>query len=118
RSDVVQNKNQTLGTGPTASRRSAPATQVKERVGRTTLFSSSARSPGRQSLPRVHRHQSPPPLIRMPRMHLDFALRRLGGAHRYHVPPGLFSARNIWYEECSSGHPRCYELSPLALEAL
>src|SRR5215831_10890016 len=41
-----------------------PATQVKERVGRTTLFSSSAMSSGRLFLDRVGRHQSPSPLHR------------------------------------------------------
>jgi hypothetical protein len=59
-----QPQNQTLGTGPTASRRSAPQPQVKERVGRTTLFSSSAMSSGRLFLDRVGRHQSPSPLHR------------------------------------------------------
>jgi len=49
--------------GSTASRRSAP-TQVEERVGRTTLFSSSAMSSGRLFLDRVGRHQSPSPLHR------------------------------------------------------
>jgi hypothetical protein len=48
---------------PTASRRSAP-TQVGERVGRTTLFPSSAMSSGRLFLDRVGRHQSPSPLRR------------------------------------------------------
>jgi hypothetical protein len=41
-----------------------PATQVKERVGRTTPFSSSAMSSGRLFLDRVGRHQSPSPLHR------------------------------------------------------
>ena len=41
-----------------------PVTQVKERVGRTTLFSSSAMSSGRLFLDRVGRHQSPSPLHR------------------------------------------------------
>ena len=62
RSDVVQT-NRTLGRDRTASRRSAQA-QVKERVGRTTLFSSSAMSSGRLFLDRVGRHQSPSPLHR------------------------------------------------------
>ncbi len=62
RSDVVQ-QNQILGRGRAASRWSAPP-QAKERVGRTTLFSSSAMSSGRLFLDRVGRHQSPSPLHR------------------------------------------------------
>ena len=49
--------------GSTASRRSAP-TQVEERVGRTTLFSSSATSSGRLFLDRVARQHCPSPLHR------------------------------------------------------
>src|SRR5262252_2495063 len=47
---------------PPPAGRSAP--QAKERVGRTTLFSSSAMSSGRLFLDRVGRHQSPSPLHR------------------------------------------------------
>ena len=56
-------KNQTLGRNrlPPAGR---PRTQIKERVGRTALFSSSAMSSGRLFLDRVGRHQSPSPLHR------------------------------------------------------
>jgi len=61
RSDVVQTKP--WERDPIASRRSAPP-QVKERVGRTTPFSSSAMSSGRLFLDRVGRHQSPSPLHR------------------------------------------------------
>src|SRR5262249_40954685 len=43
---------------------STPRAQVKERVGRTTLFSSSAMSSGRLFLDRADRHQSPSPLHR------------------------------------------------------
>ena len=43
-----------------------PRTQAKERVGRTTLFSSSAMSSGRLFLDRVARQQSPSPLHRQP----------------------------------------------------
>ena len=61
RSDVVQDKSQKPnpggGTGPPPA--SQPRTQVKERAGRTTLFSSSAMSSGRLFLDRVGRHQSP-----------------------------------------------------------
>jgi hypothetical protein len=49
--------------GSAAFRRSAP-TQVEERVGRATPFSSSAMSSGRLFLDRVGRHQSPSPLHR------------------------------------------------------
>ena len=65
RSDVVQNKNKTKpwgGTVPPPAGR--PRAQVKERVGRTTLLSSSAMSSGRLFLDRVGRHQSPSPLHR------------------------------------------------------
>jgi hypothetical protein len=43
-----------------------PRAQVKERVGRTTPFSSSAMSSGRLFLDRVARQQSPSPLHRQP----------------------------------------------------
>src|SRR4029453_14901102 len=59
------NKNKTKpwgGTVPPPAGR--PRAQVKERVGRTTLFSSSAMSSGRLFLDRVGRHQSPSPLHR------------------------------------------------------
>jgi hypothetical protein len=63
RSDVVQNKTKPRGgtVPPPAGR---PRAQVKERVGRTTLLSSSAMSSGRLFLDRVGRHQSPSPLHR------------------------------------------------------
>ena len=65
RSDVVQNQNPNQpwerDQPPPASR---PRNQVKERVGRTTLFSSSAMSSGRLFIDRVGRHQSPSPLHR------------------------------------------------------
>ena len=61
RSDVVQGKTQKPnpgdGTGPPPA--SQPRTQVKERAGRITPFSSSAMSSGRLFLDRVGRHQSP-----------------------------------------------------------
>jgi hypothetical protein len=50
------------GTEPPPAGR--PRAQVKERVGRTTPFSSSAMSSGRLFLDRVGRHQSPSPLHR------------------------------------------------------
>src|SRR5215475_13775610 len=56
--------NQTLRTGPNRLPPVGPRAQVKERVGRTTLFSSSAMSSGRLFLDRVGRHQSPSPLHR------------------------------------------------------
>lgn len=65
RSDVVQIKTKTKprsGTVPPPAGR--PRARVKERVGRTTLSSSSAMSSGRLFLDRVGRHQSPSPLRR------------------------------------------------------
>ena len=66
RSDVVPDKsnkpNPANGILPSPAGRPRP--QVKERVGRTTLFSSSAMSSGRLFLDRVGRHQSPSPLHR------------------------------------------------------
>ena len=65
RSDVVQVKTKTKpwgGTVPPPAGR--PRAQVKERVGRTTLSSSSSMSSGRLFLDRVGRHQSPSPLRR------------------------------------------------------
>jgi len=50
------------GTAPPPAGR--PRAQVKERVRRTTPFSSSAMSSGRLFLDRVGRHQSPSPLHR------------------------------------------------------
>ena len=67
RSDVVQHqtpKKPNPGNGTNCLPPVGPATQVKERVGRTTLFSSSAMSSGRLFLDRVGRHQSPSPLHR------------------------------------------------------
>lgn len=62
RSDVVQTPNPGDETVPPPA--SQPRTQVKERAGRITLFSSSAMSSGRLFLDRVGRHQSPSPLHR------------------------------------------------------
>jgi hypothetical protein len=66
RSDVVQNQTQKPNPGNGTNRLPpvGPATQVKERVGRTTLFSSSAMSSGRLFLDQVGRHQSLSPLHR------------------------------------------------------
>ena len=68
RSDVVQGKTQKPNpgneTGPPPA--SQPRTQVKERAGRITPFSSSAMSSGRLFLDRVGRHQSPSLLHRHP----------------------------------------------------
>jgi len=64
RSDVVQTtKTKPWGetVPPPAGR---PRAQVKERVGRTTLFSSSAMSSGRLFLDRVARQHCPSPLRR------------------------------------------------------
>ena len=63
RSDVVQTKTKPWGGAvpPPAGR---PRAQVKERVGRTTLFSSSAMSSGRLFLDRVARQHCPSPLHR------------------------------------------------------
>jgi len=63
RSDVVKAKTKPWGgtVPPPAGR---PRAQVKERDGRTTLFSSSAMSSGRLFLDRVARQQSPSPLHR------------------------------------------------------
>ena len=64
RSDVVQNKTTKPWGGTVPPPAGRPRAQVKERVGRTTLFSSSAMSSGRLFLDRVGRHQSPSPLHR------------------------------------------------------
>src|SRR5215471_4578035 len=56
--------NQTLRTRPNRLPPVGPRAQVKERVGRTTLLSSSAMSSGRLFLDRVGRHQCPSPLHR------------------------------------------------------
>src|SRR5581483_4337546 len=53
------NQNPILSRGRTASRQARPRPRTKERVGRTTLFSSSTMSSDRLFLDRVGRHQSP-----------------------------------------------------------
>jgi hypothetical protein len=50
-----------------------PRAQVKERVGRTTPFSSSAMSSGRLFLDRVARQQSPSPLHRYRQINTPFS---------------------------------------------
>jgi len=63
RSDAVPNKTEPWrGTMPPPTDR--PRARVKERVGKTARFSSSAMSSGRLFLDRVGRHQSPSPLHR------------------------------------------------------
>jgi len=59
RSDVVQNNKTKPWGGTVPPPAGRPRAQVKERVGRTTLLSSSAMSSGRLFLDRVGRHQSP-----------------------------------------------------------
>ena len=69
RSDVVQTRTKPrVGTMPPPAGR--PRAQGKERVGRTTLFSSSAMSSGRLFLDRVARQQSPSPLHRHPQINM------------------------------------------------
>ena len=90
RSDVVKTKTKPWGgtVPPPAGR---PRPQVKERVGRTTLFSSSAMSSGRLFLDRVARQQSPSPLHRRPQNNTHSAESQakgdistlLGGRHFY-----------------------------------
>jgi hypothetical protein len=63
RSDVVPTATNP-GAGPVAPPAGRPRAQVKERVGRTTPFSSSAMSSGRLFLDRVGRHHCPSPLHR------------------------------------------------------
>jgi hypothetical protein len=64
RSDVAQTTKTKPWGGAVPPPAGRPRAQVKERVGRTTLFSSSAMSSGRLFLDRVGRHQSPSPLHR------------------------------------------------------
>ena len=63
RSDVAQTKTKPWG-GTVPPPVGRPRAQVKERVGRTTLFSSSAMSSGRLFLDRVARQHCPSPLHR------------------------------------------------------
>ena len=56
-----------------------PRAQVKERVGRTTPFSSSAMSSGRLFLDRVGRHQSPSPLHRHTQINMHSSDSRAEG---------------------------------------
>ena len=64
--------------GSTASRWSAP-TQVEERDGRTTPFSSFAMSSGRLFLDRVGRHQSPSPLHRHTQINMHSSEHQVKG---------------------------------------
>jgi hypothetical protein len=72
RSDVVQAKTKPWG-GTVPPPAGQPRAQVKERVGRTTLFSSSAMSSGRLFLDRVARQQSPSPLHRHEQINMHSA---------------------------------------------
>ena len=63
RSDVVRTKTKPWG-GTMLPPAGWPRAQVKERVGRTALFSSSAMSSGRLFLDRVARQHCPSPLHR------------------------------------------------------
>ena len=64
RSDVVPTTETKPWGGTVPPPTGRPRAQVQERVGRTTLPSSSAMSSGRLFLDRVGRHQSPSPLRR------------------------------------------------------
>jgi len=64
RSDVVQIAKTKPWGGTVPPPAGRPRAQVKERVGRTTLFSSSAMSSGRLFLDRVARQHCPSPLHR------------------------------------------------------
>ena len=70
RSDVALKPNPSRDRLPPVGR---PRTQVEERVGRTTLFSSSAMSSGRLFLDRVARQQSPSPLHRHEQINMHFS---------------------------------------------
>ena len=64
RSDVVQTDKTKPWGGTVPPPAGRPRAQVKERVGRTTLFPSSAMSSGRLFLDRVARQHCPSPLHR------------------------------------------------------
>ena len=98
RSDVVQNKTKPWGgtVPPPAGR---PRAQVKERVGRTTLFSSSAMSSGRLFLNRVARQQSPSPLHRHEQINMHSAESQAKGD--ISTLPG----RGHFYFALTSGKP-------------
>ncbi len=77
RSDVVFKTKPWGGTVPPPAGR--PRAQVKERVGRTTLFSSSAMSSGRLFLDRVARQQSPSPLHRRSQINMHSSQAQANG---------------------------------------
>jgi hypothetical protein len=83
-----------------------PRAQVKERVGRTTPFSSSAMSSGRLFLDRVGRHQSPSLLHRQPQNNMHSAEPPAKGdistlPERGHFYFALTNARNFLTRCCT-----------------
>src|ERR1700747_2577197 len=89
--------------GSTASRRSAP-TQVEERGGRTTLFSSFAMSSGRLFLDRVARQHCPSPLHRHAQinMHPRLAWLKQDISTLQRIGHFYFALTNTY---CSAGSP-------------
>ena len=80
RSDVVQTTKTKPWGGTVPPPAGRPRAQVKERVGRTTLLSSSAMSSGRLFLDRVARQHCPSPLHRQGQ---DYLVARSEGTN-YH----------------------------------
>ena len=118
RSDVVHNQKPKPGDGTGPPPAGQPRTQVKERAGRITLFSSSAMSSGRLFLDRVARQQSPSPLIVIPGIDLDIVCKVFGRCAPLRRVHRAFLRSKHLVRRMLERASRCYELSPLALEAL
>jgi hypothetical protein len=88
-----------------------PRAQVKERVGRTTPFSSSAMSSGRLFLDRVARQQSPSPLHQQPQHNTHSAGDQAKG------DISTLPARGHFYFALTTSYPPCGSkviMSPLS----
>jgi hypothetical protein len=99
RSDVVQTETNP-GAGPVPPPPGRPRAQVKERVGRTTPFSSSAMSSGRLFLDRVGRHQSPSPLHRHDQ---DNSIARSAGTTYHRTVSSVLTVCLTSRDKCTDG---------------
>ena len=103
------------GTAPPPARR--PRAQVEERVGRTTLCSSSAMSSDRLFLDRGARQHCPSPLIVSPGHDFDLISKVFGRCALVGRVHAFLRSKHL-IRRMLERASRCYELSPPALEAL
>jgi hypothetical protein len=115
RSDVVSNKTKPWGGTilPPAGR---ARTQVQERAGRITPFSSSAMSSDRLFLDRVGRHQSPSPLHRHGQINMAFPGWREKGTFLLCWTGGHFYFAATWWSKPLAKQPEvCNNLTPIGV---